>query len=236
MAAADLTSDCIVLTDKYLTSVQLLFDTIREMWVRCLSVPSTLDKYQTVLPPLPDIKISGGSSGSVFFLFPFRSIPGSSEARGSALGRAQDSWMKTVLLPQRSGTVFALCFYWGWVKGCRVGLSDRVHPGCIFSVKEIAPACMFDFDPAEVHQVCVVRTLDSEPSWGSPFSLCRNVILCLDVGPIPALSVPPVVPPPVAPVTSAPVQANPKPCCYACTRQDLAESNSLSRSESQTRK
>lgn len=65
---------------------------------------------------------------------------------------------------QRFDGLFALCFYGGLVKDCRLGLSGFLCPGCIMCVKEVVLACMCDLAPGCKPQVCGECKPDSEPS------------------------------------------------------------------------
>lgn len=160
----------------------------------------------------------------VHLLFLLQSIPNYLKAQRSAVSMVKDCWRAHVC--QTFDRLFALCFYGGLVKDCRAGLSGLLCPGYIMCVKEVVLACMCDLVLGWRRQACGECMLDSEPSWGSLFFPCRSEALCLDAGPTPVPSAPPVVPLQVAPVTSARVRANPEPSCCACTHQVLAESNS----------
>lgn len=63
----------------------------------------------------------------------------------SAVSRVGNCWRAFVY--QRFDRLFALCFYGGLVKDCRVVLSGLLYPGSIMCVKEVVLACVCDLAP-----------------------------------------------------------------------------------------
>lgn len=160
---------------------------------------------------------------SILF-FMLQSIPYFWKTLMSAVSKVKDYQRAHVC--QRCDRAFALYFYGGLVKDCRVGLSWFPCPGYIMCLKEVALAYMCDLVIGWRHQTCDECMLDSEPSWESLFFPCKSEAPCLDTAPVPVPSAPLVVPLLAALVTSVPVRANREPSCCAYTHQVLAESNS----------